>query len=156
MVSVHDVASWEQRWFERVDVNGPQADKHPEFGPCWLWLGRVGPDGYGRFDRAGDTTTAARAGWEIALGGQLPKGYSVRRYACSRSLCVNPEHGRPWIAAEDLDHNRILARWNAAHDYCVVGHPLTHENRIIVPAGIGCRECRHDVELERTRRRRRR
>jgi hypothetical protein len=150
------VASWEGRWFERVDVHGPEADRHPEFGPCWLWTGRAGADGYGRFDRAGETTTAARAGWEIALGEQLPKGYGVRRYACTRRLCVNPEHGRPWIASEDIDNDRILARWNATHDYCVAGHALTHENRITIPAGVGCRACRHEVEVERAKRRRRR
>lgn len=101
-------------------------------------------------DRGSTTITGAHASWEIALGEQLPKGFVLRHFACSRSLCVRAEHLRPWVAAEDLEHDRVLLWWNARHDECVRGHSfLETRNVILVPGGRGCRACRKLVERQR-------
>jgi hypothetical protein len=147
------MVSVDERFFARVHY-GPVADVVPRLGRCWMWTGRIGPDGYPRFDRGGTTTTGMRAGWEVMLEQEMPLGFGVRHFACTRQVCVNPEHSRPWTASEDLEHDRVLLFWNARHDECVKGHRFSKANTINVPGGRSCRTCRKDVERQRDRRRR--
>src|SRR5437870_1060081 len=37
------------RFWEKVDKNGPAPPHRPEIGPCWLWTGWVKKNGYGGF-----------------------------------------------------------------------------------------------------------
>lgn len=62
---------------------------------CWLWIARIGRDGYGRF-RIGRNNgkrfveQAHRAAWKI-YGGVIPEGKFVL-HKCDIRQCVNPQH----------------------------------------------------------------
>jgi hypothetical protein len=139
----------EERFFANVDTDGPIADLRPDLGPCWLWTGHLTGDGYPEIYRNGHNTHAHRVGWEIAWGKPIPKGLRLKHFACTRRLCVNPDHVRPKVAVENVLGSINLAEWNEGRSHCVMGHQFTKPNIIYVPGGWACRECRIEVARER-------
>jgi hypothetical protein len=70
-----------------VDKNGPLPD--PATGvksKCWLWLGSVSDQGYGRFRAGGETYMARRFAWQ-EMGKPDPSALTVS-IRCSNKLCV--------------------------------------------------------------------
>lgn len=57
---------------------------------CWLWLGKPGDDGYGRFCWDSATEKAHRAAWVLA-NGPIPDGLCVL-HECDVRACVRPDH----------------------------------------------------------------
>jgi hypothetical protein len=70
-----------------VDKNGPLPD--PATGvksKCWLWLGSVTDQGYGRFKAGGKTYMATRFAWQ-EMGKPDPGALTVST-RCENRLCV--------------------------------------------------------------------
>lgn len=42
-------ATLEERFWSKVDRNGPVPEHRPDLGPCWLWTAYVDAHGYGVF-----------------------------------------------------------------------------------------------------------
>jgi hypothetical protein len=83
----------EDRFWEKVDKNGPIPAHRPELGPCWLWQGATLPSGYGKIAqgrRGGRVLLATHAAWEIA-NGPIPDGLWIL-HKCDNPPCVNPHH----------------------------------------------------------------
>jgi len=84
----------EQRFWEKVDKNGPVPQHHPELGPCWVWLGsRRSNNGYGGFrlgGKYGRVESTHRVAWEIANRPLAPGEHVLHR--CDNPLCVRPDH----------------------------------------------------------------
>lgn len=59
-------------------------------GPCWLWMGGVTHNGYGRFKFEGKTRRAHRYSF-VQHRGEIPRGYDVL-HSCDTPSCVNPDH----------------------------------------------------------------
>jgi HNH endonuclease len=57
---------------------------------CWLWQGRVSPEGHGQFTRGGKTLRVHRVAWE-ETNGPLPDGRLVA-HSCGVPACCNPAH----------------------------------------------------------------
>lgn len=57
---------------------------------CWLWIGAVTYDGYGRFNVAGKNMLASRVSYELYVG-KIPSGLCVC-HTCDVTCCVNPGH----------------------------------------------------------------
>lgn len=74
----------EERFWPKVDKNGPLHPYDPSKGPCWLWTAGT-MNGYGAF---GDGV-AHRTSWEI-LRGAIPDGLYVC-HSCDVKRCVNAE-----------------------------------------------------------------
>lgn len=57
---------------------------------CWIWMGYVSDQGYGRIHYKGKFSHATRFFYEHH-NGEIPEGLFVR-HKCDNPTCVNPEH----------------------------------------------------------------
>lgn len=79
------------RLWAKVNKEGPVPAHRPDLGPCWIFTGHVGRNGYGQILVAGTTkVTAHSAAWRVARG-EIPPGYEVCHH-CDRRACVRPDH----------------------------------------------------------------
>lgn len=131
---------------EHLIVFTPEAERYfwervRKTDGCWLWVGNIRDDGYGRawFDKS--RYQAHRVSYVLA-GGVLPEGL-VLDHLCRVRNCVNPAH-------VDLVENGVnvlrgvgASALNARKSACKWGHPFSEENTLITPAGHrACRPCR--------------
>jgi hypothetical protein len=72
------------RLWNYVDVDDPSH--------CWLWVGTVGTDGYGKFWCNGKTTHAHRAAYEVTYGPIPDTDARLVCHNCDTPLCCNPLH----------------------------------------------------------------
>lgn len=123
----------EGRFWRLVDRSDPEE--------CWVWLGTVLNNGYGRFNRGDRHVVAHRFAYEAAVG-PIPEGLDLD-HLCRNRRCVNPAHLEPVTRSEnlrrgDLHHNN----GNRAKTACRHGHPLEGANLYLTPNGRRqCREC---------------
>lgn len=85
----------DERFWEKVDKNGPTPEHCPWLGPCWTWQATIRTNAtgirYGRFGvRKGVTWYAHRMAWTLAYG-EIPTGLSVL-HRCDFGICVRPSH----------------------------------------------------------------
>jgi hypothetical protein len=81
-------ATLEQRFWAKVNKNGPTQAHCSNLGPCWMWTGAANNGGYGvvgfgRFSKK----TAHRVAWEL-IHGPIPRGKYVL-HKCDVRSCVN-------------------------------------------------------------------
>jgi len=91
----------EQRFWAKVDKDGPIPEHDPELGQCWLWTGTVNSSiGYGNFyPKHGFTVGAHRYAYELAHG-PIPDGCDVH-HKCHTRRCVRHDH----LSATDRSEN---------------------------------------------------
>lgn len=80
-----------ERFWEKVDKNGPIPLHVPDLGPCWVWT-RGSRGGYGAFtiDSKIRRQPAHRVAWQITIG-PVPDGLFVC-HRCDNRPCVRPSH----------------------------------------------------------------
>lgn len=142
----------EERFFAKVDRNGPIARNNPELGRCWIWTASTTDFGYGRF-----STTSAECGWMVAHRwsylhwvGTVPDDKVLDHFACDRPACCNPRHVRPASQRENVLRSDNAAAWHLAKTHCIYGHEFTPENTHWSKRGRDCRACirRRKAEIE--------
>jgi hypothetical protein len=121
-----------ERFWPKVDKNGPVPEHRPDLGPCWVWTAMTRA-GYGQF-RVARHMAAHRFAYELMVG-PIPDGYDLD-HLCRNRACVRPDHLEPVTRRENL--RRGLSGELKTH--CRHGHPFTPENRL--PAGHGTTKCR--------------
>lgn len=67
---------------------------------CWVWLGSIATNGYGRIHCAGTSFRAHRVVYEAVRGVFL--GGQVLDHLCRLKICVNPDHLEPVTARENV------------------------------------------------------
>lgn len=79
-----------ERFWPKVDKDGPVPQHDPTLGPCWLWTGTVSCWGYGLFHSNGGTQRAHRFSLELESGAIAAGLYVCHR--CDNKVCVRPSH----------------------------------------------------------------
>jgi hypothetical protein len=85
-----------ERFWPKVDKNGPVPAHCPELGPCWMWLAQLSHEGYGKIERGSKSDgtkrpwLAHRVSYELEHG-SCPDDRQVN-HGCDNRRCVNPAH----------------------------------------------------------------
>jgi hypothetical protein len=93
----------EERFWLKVDKDGPLSDYAPELGKCWIWKGAKNNWNYGTFylpSFTKNSTSAHRVSYHLC-GGEIPAGRYLD-HLCRVTLCVNPAHLEPVSNSENL------------------------------------------------------
>lgn len=88
-------ATIEERFWAKVDKDGPVPERRPELGPCWLWTASKLRHGYGNFAWSPEEhcMQAHRASWRLTRG-PIPDRLVID-HLCEVHACVRPEHLEP-------------------------------------------------------------
>lgn len=129
----------EERFWIKVDKDGPIPTHNPQLGQCWMWLGAKKKYGHGIFstqwkDNKGKNQGAHRIAYNLLVG-PVPDGLELD-HLCRNPPCVNPAHLEPVTHAENM------RRYQLSKTHCPHGHPYEGANLIVRPLGYRvCRIC---------------
>lgn len=107
---------------------------------CWLWMGSVGSNGYGktaigsRKDGTRRDVLAHQITWVLNRG-PIPPGLELDHRRCRNKICVNPDHLVLCTDVENVKQPDGPAGLQMAKTHCPKGHPLTDGNLYIDPYG---------------------
>lgn len=120
---------------------------------CWLWDGRVRPDGYAVTSYMGRHQYAHRMSYML-FNGAITNGLQID-HLCRVRCCVNPAHLEAVTQRENLLRGVGISAKASKQTHCINGHELRGDNLLFVktrPRKRICRAC----NTERLRRRRQR
>lgn len=82
------------RFWAKVDRNGPIPLHDPTLGPCWIWQGARVRDGYGRFKFGDRIRVASVVAYILTTGHEPPAEMPVIAHLCDGGAigCVRPSH----------------------------------------------------------------
>lgn len=140
-----------ERFWQKVDKNGPIPAHAQSLGPCWVWIANTNRKGYGRFAVLyGCIVMPHRFSFALHYG-ETPYGLEID-HLCRNKLCVNPKHLE---AVTGLVNHGRARQFRTYPTHCKRGHPLSGENLYI---GTGnrrvCRQCHSQKSNEAAERRR--
>ena len=122
-----------ERFWRKVNQNGPVPGHAPGLGQCWLWLGYRRDGRYPWMNYDGRPLAAYRVAY-IELVGPIPPGLQLD-HLCRVPSCVNPAHLEPVTQQENI------RRQFATITHCPRGHEYTPENTGNDRGGRYCRVC---------------
>lgn len=128
------------RWMAHEDRVFAYVDAYVD--GCWLWMGPMTDNGYGRVMRDRRALMAHRAVWEIN-NGPIPDGLVID-HLCRNRRCVNPEHLEPVEQGTNMKRGEAPTAIAIRTGYCKRGHARTPENLYRAPGSPNmahCREC---------------
>lgn len=82
----------EERFWAKVNKEGPTPAHCPELGSCWIWLGNKLPRGYGNFSNDKARIYAHRFSWLLAHPGEVIPDRIYVLHRCDNPPCVRPSH----------------------------------------------------------------
>lgn len=132
-----------ERFWARVNKNGPIPAHRPELGPCWVWTASKYKNGYGRFQFHNRVVGTHRVAW-ILTHGPLSDGYETCHH-CDNPACVRPDHLFVGTSSDNAQDRERKGRGKSAGiTHCPHGHEYTDENTHLYIDGHGrqCRRCR--------------
>lgn len=136
------------RFWEKVDRNGPIPEYRPDLGNCWLWTKSTNPWGYGQISIGTGREKRPHAthvvAWELE-NGPRPDGYQVD-HLCRVRLCCRPTHLQPVPPPVNKARGMSPNAINKRKTHCKWRHEFTPENTRIRPGGRrACRTCDRDA-----------
>ncbi len=141
LIPVRSNLTTSQRFWSKVDKDGPVPDFAPHLGRCWIWTS-AGPDAaYCRFWVNGEYIGVYRWAYEQEYG-PIPAHLQCD-HLCRVPRCVRPSH----ITAVSTRVNTLRGfgptALNARKTHCLNGHRFDQANTYKVPSGgRECRTCR--------------
>jgi hypothetical protein len=145
------VVDKDERFWSRVNRDGPAPAYKPELGPCWLWTG-TRSHGYGRFGLGQESLLAHRIAWELA-NGPVPDGLELD-HLCRVTVCVNPAHLEAVTHRENTLRGEGPTARHARLTHCPKGHEYSSANTRLAHRGTSreCVICTRDRDRIRKRR----
>lgn len=139
------------RFWEKVNRDGPVPDHAPDLGACWLWMGAKAGKGYGvfRISKPRRMVYAHRFAYELLVG-PIPVGLTLD-HLCRNEACVNPRHVEPVTSRENTLRGDSLSARRARQTRCKNGHLLDEANTYAWRGRRRCRTCRRAYDRERDR-----
>lgn len=140
----------QERFWAKVDKNGPVPEYKPELGPCWIWQGAPKREGYGEFHFEGRKQYAHRLSYQWSVR-PIPDGLHID-HLCRVRICVNPAHLEPVTTLENTmrgDGPRLTGERGRTLPKCKHGHEFTEENTLWSQRANGrwrrqCKQCARD------------
>ncbi|KKK62121.1 hypothetical protein LCGC14_3007490 [marine sediment metagenome] len=130
-----------ERFWSKVNKQGPIPEYAPHLGSCWLWTAGCNDSGYGLFWEDGKPVRAHRWAYEQEHD-LIPEGKQLD-HLCRTRHCIRASHLEPVTCRENLMRGDTLAAREAKLMYCPQGHSYDEENTYVYPQGRReCRECR--------------
>lgn len=133
----------EERFWSKVNKNGPTPPLRPDLGSCWVWIGRYHSAGYGQIDVNGRSIYAHRLAYEWCVS-SIPQDLEID-HLCRNRSCCRPSH------LEAVPHRINILRGNSPSAFharktrCPKGHEYTPENTHVTPKGARvCKACRRE------------
>lgn len=129
---------FDQRFWPKIDKNGPVPAQAPHLGPCWMWLAARDRFGYGCTSLGrGRSRRAHRVIYEWLVG-PIPDGLTLD-HLCRNKSCVNPSHLEPVTMAENNRRSNNFAGVNSRKTHCPKGHDYATNT---IRRSNGKRECK--------------
>jgi hypothetical protein len=107
---------------------------------CWLWLGTIAPNGYGKFGGL----CAHRIAYEIHVG-PIPAGLQID-HLCRVRHCVNPSHLEAVTQQENIRRGMAPSTIASRTGVCRNGHTRWHTRP---NGGRECRTCATETQRQR-------
>lgn len=137
----------EERFWSKVNKNGPVPPHCPKLGRCWVWIGSKNKAGYGQFSVLGKQTRAHHY-----LISEKPKSGQIAMHKCDNPPCVNPLHIRVGTQSDNMQDCKSKGRLgdtifkHATSTHCPHGHEFTEQNTYWYVTADGrrhryCKEC---------------
>lgn len=136
-----------ERFWSKIDKNGPISEFNPALGPCWVWVTKE-VDGYVYFYPKGEKAVSIHKYAYTLVKGEIPEGYHVD-HLCMVRRCANPDHLE--VVTPKVNNQREAAA-QPTRTHCKRGHELSEEN--CLPGKRACGICRdqqyedHDKEID--------
>lgn len=113
---------------------------------CWVWLGEISHNGYGRFSLTHRKHVQAhRFAYERSVG-PIPVGLVID-HLCRTRNCVNPVHLTTVTIGENVRRGigpAVAGARMRAKTHCPSGHPYDAENTRLYQGRRYCRACRRN------------
>lgn len=138
----------EQRFWAKVDKNGPVPECRPDLGQCWIWTGARVPRGYGHFVPDGRLMNAHRYSYKLNVGAVADE--MVVDHLCRNPPCVRPEHLEAVTPRMNALRGIGPSAANARKTHCPAGHEYDLLNTIYGSRGARfCQKCRDELNRKR-------
>ena len=114
------------------------------FLTCWVWIGALDEDGYGRFCFKGANRKAHRIAYELYRG-PIPCGLELDHLPhCRNRWCVHPWHTEAVTHRENVLRGEGITAQHAKKTHCIYLHELTEQNIYWRGRWRKCRQCRRE------------
>jgi hypothetical protein len=120
-----------QKFYRRIE---PDADTG-----CWNWVGRIHPNGYGKFSPGGTWPLKAHR-WAYEFNrGRIGDGLVID-HLCRNRRCVNTDHMDAVTPHENWRRGESPTAIHSRKTHCVHGHEFSESNTYL--QGGQRRQCR--------------
>jgi hypothetical protein len=137
-----------ERFWARVDKNGPTCAFHPALGPCWMWTGQRQKNGYGVFDLRGEPSSASKRRGRKTPFRAHRIAYAIENgdfldgmetdHKCENRSCVRASHLESVTSRVNNLRGRGPSAANHRKTHCKRGHLLSKPEP---GKKRNCREC---------------